>query len=614
MARGSSISKTAVWILLGLLILGLGGFGVTNLSGGVSPVAQVGDEEVDINDYARNLQQEIRAIEAQTGQPLPFPEAQAMGIDRNVLGRLITGAALDHEAAQLGLSMGDENLARQITEIPGFQGPGGTFDREAYQFALDRAGLSEARFETQLRKETARTLLQGALVRGTQMPDIFADTILTYAAERRSFSYIRLDKADLNGPIPLPSDAQVREFYQANIPSFTTPEMKRITYAWLSPEMVVDQIEVPEDQLRTEYERRADEFNTPERRLVERLGFGDSAAAEDARARVEAGDASFEDLVAERGLELADVDMGDVTRNALGAAADAVFAADIGALVGPVETPIGPALYRVNGVLEAQQVGFEEVEQELRDELALDRARRQIETRLTEIDGLLAGGASLEELGEETGMRVDQIDWFFESGEGPANYESFRQAAQAVTADDFPQVEEMEDGGIFALRLDEIIAPRVQELDEVRAQVIARWQSAETERRLRALADSLVPQLSEGQEMTVLGYDVMEESEVTRGQFILGTPPNFLDQVFSMARGDLQVIDGFGAVFIVRMDDIQPPDMNTPEVAALRAQLTEQAQQGLATDLFQAAATDIQMRAGVQVDQAAVNAVHANFQ
>ena len=85
---GSSISKTAVWILLALLILGLGGFGITNLSGGVSPVGSVGDEDIAIDDYARALQQEINAIEAQTGSPLAFAEAQAL---------LALLGALDHQ-------------------------------------------------------------------------------------------------------------------------------------------------------------------------------------------------------------------------------------------------------------------------------------------------------------------------------------------------------------------------------------------------------------------------------------------------------------------------------------------------------------------------------------
>ena len=118
MAKGSNpISKTAIWILMGLLILGLGGFGATNLSGTLRTLGTVGDKHVDIDQYARQLSQEIRAIEAESGQSLRFAQAQAMGLDRAVLQRLITARALDHETAQLGLSIGDAALRDQIMEL-----------------------------------------------------------------------------------------------------------------------------------------------------------------------------------------------------------------------------------------------------------------------------------------------------------------------------------------------------------------------------------------------------------------------------------------------------------------------------------------------------------------
>src|SRR5680860_1627658 len=47
--RSSSISKSAMWILMGLLILGLGGFGVTNLGGGITRIGSVGDTVLDLS-------------------------------------------------------------------------------------------------------------------------------------------------------------------------------------------------------------------------------------------------------------------------------------------------------------------------------------------------------------------------------------------------------------------------------------------------------------------------------------------------------------------------------------------------------------------------------------
>ncbi|MBL9048094.1 MAG: hypothetical protein JNK34_12425 [Tabrizicola sp.] len=52
--RAKSKSKeVAGWLLMGLLVLGLGGFGVTSFGGRVSTLGQVGDVEITADDYAR---------------------------------------------------------------------------------------------------------------------------------------------------------------------------------------------------------------------------------------------------------------------------------------------------------------------------------------------------------------------------------------------------------------------------------------------------------------------------------------------------------------------------------------------------------------------------------
>ena len=607
MARGG-ITKLLVWTLLGLLIVGLAGFGATNLSGAARSIGAVGDQEIDIDEYARALQEEIRAIEAQTRQPLSFAEAQAFGLDRNVLARLVTAAALDNEAARLGLSVGDEVVAEQILRIPSFQSINGEFDRDAYRFALQQAGLNESRFEDQLRRETARSLLQGAMVQSAMMPQTYVDTLIAFAGERRGFSWATLDASQLGVPAGAPTEAQLTAWYEANPEDFTTPAAKRITLAALTPDMILDQVTVDEEALRAEYDARSAEYNTPERRLVERLAFANDAAAEAAIAALAAGETDFETLVTGRGLTLADVDLGDVSRSDLGAAGEPVFAAEVGSVVGPYSSPLGPALFRVNGVLNAQNITFEEVRDDLAAELAPDRARRVIEAQASGIDDMLAGGATLEELAADTDMEMQTIDWSEEVDAGIAAYPAFRNAAAALQADDYPTLIELDDGGIFAMRLDEELPPRLLPLEEMREVALAGWQAEETMRLLRERADAIVA-----------GSAVTEERNITRDQFIPGTAPGFLTRVFQMEPGDLAVIDGpvEGAgptVLIVRMDEILPADQNDPGVTALRERLSESGRAGLAQDLFQAYVGQLQSQAGVRLDQAAINAVHTNFQ
>lgn len=618
MARGG-ITKILVWALLGLLIVGLAGFGATNLSGTSRSIGSVGDQDIDIDEYARALQEEIRAIEAQTRQPLSFSDAQAFGLDRNVLARLVTAAALDNEATRLGISVGDEVVAEQILQIPAFQSINGEFDREAYRFALQQAGLNESRFEDQLRRETARGLLQGAMVQSAVMPQTYVDTLIAFAGERRAFSWATLDASQLEAPVGTPSEAQLTTWYEANPAVFTTPAAKRITLAALTPDMILDQVTIDEEALRAEYEARSAEYNTPARRLVERLVFANDAAAEAGLAALNAGETDFETLVADRGLTLADVDLGDISQADLGSAGEAVFAAEVGSVVGPFPTSLGPAIFRVNGVLEAQNIPFEDIRADLAAELAPDRARRVIEAQASGIDDMLAGGATLEELAADTEMEMRTIDWSPEVDAGIAAYPAFRNAASALAANDYPTLIELDDGGIFAMRLDEELPPRLMPLDEMRDVAVAGWQAEEVSRLLRARAEAIVADYATTGDLAAQGLTVTEERNITRDQFIPGTAPGFLSRVFQMETGDLAVIDGpaEGAgptVLIVRLGDILPADETDPGVIALRERLTESGRAGLAQDLFQAYVGQLQTQAGVQLDQAAINAVNTNFQ
>lgn len=613
MAKGSnSVSKISIWILLGLLIIALGGFGATNLSGTIRTVGSVGDKHIDVETYARTLQQEIQAVSRQTGSALTFAQAQEIGLDQAVLARLVRARALDHEAEQMGLSVGDETLRDEILNIPSFQGLDGSFDRDAYRFALEQSGSSEAQFETQLREEVARSLLQGAIMSGVIMPDTYADTLISFLGETRDFTWVRLAQADLSEPLPEATEDALRSHYEANIDSYELPETKRITYAVLLPDMIEDSIVIEEATLRAEFEASVNEFNTPERRLVERLVYLDAEAADRAAAQLEVGGTTFETLVQDRGLELADVDLGDVSRLELDAAGEDVFNAEVGTVVGPLPSALGPALFRINGVLPARSTSFEDATPRLRERLALDAARRQVQVQAVEFDDMLAGGATLEELGTETEMELGRIDWFPAQGEGIAAYDSFRAAAAALTEDDFPEIISLDDGGVFAMRLDEVLPPRPIPFEDARADVQADWEADQTEQRLTTQAEAARPALEAGESFAAQGLDSIVETDLDRSAFVQGTPPTFMPAVFEMEPGEVRIVSGFGAVLIVRLDAINPVT-ESDEISGEAEQLSAEIGQTVAAELFNQFGEDVVFRAGPQINQQALDAVHVNF-
>ena len=606
-------SQIVVYSLMAMLVVGLGGFGITNFGGGLSAIGSVGDREIPMNRYVRALQAELNAFSAQSGQQVPMAQALALGLDRQVLQSLVAQTALDNEADRIGLSVGNETVAAEVTKAPAFHGTAGTFDRETYRFALDRANMSEAEFEGDLRADLGRQLLTGAIAGGFVAPASVTDTFYAWIAERRGFSLLRLTAADLTTPLADPSDDDLTAFYQANIAQFTAAEAKRFTYAALLPEAIAADQPVDEAALKELYQDRIADFVQPEKRLVERLVFPSAEEAEAAKARLDAG-TSFETLVADRGLGLDDIDLGDVSREDLGAAADGVFGLTEPGIVGPLESDFGPALFRMNAILSAQEVTFEDARADLAMEIQGDAARRAIADRIEAIDDLLAGGATLEDLAKEQGMTIGTIDFVANSPspEGIAAYPKFREAAIAAQEGDFPEAVLLDDGGVVTLRLEEIVPPTPIPFADAREDVLAAWRSDATAKALAAQAIDIKAAVEGGASLGSFGI-VDRTARIARDGFIENTPPELLTAVFAMQPGELRVIEGPGFTGIVQLDDINAADPEGDDAAALKGAIAAQVEQALSQDALTLFTNALTNEAGISLDQTAINAVHAQF-
>lgn len=606
-SNSKPMTRIFSWILLGFLFLGLAGFGAANLGGSVQSIGAVGDRDIPVTTYARALQNELRATEAQFGQQLSMQQAQAFGITNRVLSRVVIETALDSEAEGIALSVDDAAVAKDLNNIQAFKGPDGQFSRENYRFSLKNAGYSETEFEESVRTESARTILQAAIIAGNTMPSTAIDTVLDYLTETRNITLTTLTADDLTQTIADPDLAALETYYKDNIATYTLPERKQITYAILTPDMVLDQVDLSDDALRAAYVARRDEFNQPERRLVERLVFLDADQARAKLAEINAGTTDFETVVADRGLALADIDIGDVTMSELGEASAGVFAANLDQVVGPFDTDLGPALFRVNGILVADVVTFDEARDQLFDELATESARRMIDAKSTEIDDAMAAGATLEDLEKEFGMRVDVVMYHDGTDAEVAGYPNFRAVASAVQDGDFPTVEPLNDGGIFSVRLDGIEPPAPMPLDEVMDQVSADWRTAQTRAALEAFANDAIASGAVAGSSTSL-------RDLKRTDVGAVATAEILAAAFEQSVGDKTVLMQNDNAVIVQLDAINKGDRDSDDTKALRANIEQQFGASLADDLFNVFATQIQQSAGISLNQQAINAVHANFQ
>lgn len=629
--------STIVWILMGLLLLGLGGFGVTSFTGGQTEIGRVGETKVDTQSYYNALRGQMDNITRQTGQRFTIEEARAMGLTQAVQAQLFGNAALTEEARQAGVSVGDRAVAEAITAAGAFQGPGG-FDRAAYGEVLRRQGLTEDRFERDIRNEIAREILAEAVVSGVTPPQALIGRAAKWRLEKRDISWLEMTADDLPAPVRPADDEILQSWHKANADRFTAPEARRISYVWLTPEMLAEQVELDETALRELYDAKADEYHQPARRMVGRLVYESAEAAQAAKARIEAGEANFEQLAIERGLTLQDTDLGEMTEAELGAAAGPVFAAEDNGVVGPVDTDLGPALFSVNAILDPVEVSYEDALPELRAEAAAARARRIISDQAPQIEDMLAGGATLEQVAEDTEMTLAEIEWTAADEAGPGEmggYPSFREQAAAVSERDFPELFELEDGGIFALRLDEIVPPTLIPFEEVREKVAADWAQSEAHRQLLALAEErkldAVSSTMPGAEATPApdGTDSATEAPESEAQtaqlvwqietgllrdgWLEAAPPQLIPEAFTLDEGETEIVDDAGRVALVRVDKIIPADLSQGEAGEIVARAESRLGQSLQADFYDYYARAAQERNGVTLNQAAIASVESQM-
>lgn len=608
-------SNIFVWIVLAVLVVSLTGFGVRSIgNGGADAVGVVGSEKVTANDYARAISNRLRAMSQQFGINITFEQGQAFGIDRAVLSDVLSTAALDSETRRIGLSVGDELVKKTLLDTKSFQGLTGKFDAVAYKEVLRQSNISPSEYDMFIRKEASRNLLRVAVTAGLTSNEVYGLALFAFYNETRNLRWAQIDESLLSEPAREPSAAEIEAHYLASPEVYTTKQIRKITYVQLSPSDLVEKIDVDEAALKTLYDEQTARFNIPARWIVDRLVYPNQAAAQAALKSLSGGEKTFETLVTDRGLTLADVDLGEISRSDLsGGAADAVFLLTEPGIVGPVETDLGPALFQVNAVLEAQITTFEDAREELHAEYVSDRARRQIDDGIVGIDDLLAGGSSLEEVAAQSDMLLGKMDFTAETEDGIAAHEEFRKIASKLKEGDFPTVETLADGGIFAMRLDAIVPPAQIPLVEATETVIADWKAAETRKRLLELAEISKAQLEAGEGFAAIALTPRDETFARRQTVVETAPANMIIEAFKLESGQIAVVSDANGVAVVKVTAITPFDEKEPQNAGALANLNQDIAGRIGTDIYEAFSRAIQNEAGVTINQSVINAVHAQI-
>ena len=602
----TSVSKIFVWILLGFLFVGLIGFGTGNLSGNIKTIGKIGETEITVNQYVRALQSELRNTSQQFGQQLTLQQLQAFGIQQQVLARLVTEKLLENEASKLSLSVDDKTVRDNIVSLNVFKGPDGGFNQEAYNYALENAGYTSTEFEEEIRAETARNIVSQSILSGNMTNKIQAELLASFMLEKRSFNITTLKPENISFTVENPSIEQLENFLETNVDKYTVPESKAVTYAVLQPEMLINTVESNDGILTKLYNEKKQQYNKPEQRTLERLSFLNMDEANSVMSKIKKNLTDFDKLLSDRNLSNEDVFYGTFTQEQLLEGNKQVFAGDIDEIVGPIETDLGPAIFRIREIIPAKTTSFDEAKPELEKEYKLSEAIKLIDERIEGAQNLLAAGGTLEELQEEKGFSVENILFNIDANIPILENKIFLDTVQTAKVSDFPEIKELPNGGLFALRVDQIVDARKKDINEIRSELTNAWQKQELQNKLNETAEDM---LSKNQ----YKGKIINFNNISRDENLPDLPTNLVAEAFNLSPGEGTVISGDEKSFILRLKSISSADLSSDTAKLLVSQLKNQLNNSLSADLFESFANMARVDSKLNLNEQALNAVHSSF-
>lgn len=605
----SSGSNIFVWIIILLLIVGLAGFGINQSGGGQArtAVASVGDADITVEEYVQALNNETRRLSQQFRTNITVEQLSQFGVDRQILSELLNNAALDNEAMQAGVSAGDEIVRENLMATPAFMGADGSFSQTAYEFSLSNAGLEPSDYDEMIRRESARQIFRAVVAGGTKLPDSGPQAMVNYLSEERAIDWLRILPSHLATPVETPDDATIQAQYDDNQDAYIVPESRKITYAAATETQLADSVTVSDEDIQALYDDRAATYAQPARRLVDRIIFSTDEEAAAALSAIQDGSKAFDDVASDRGLSADDIDQGELREEDLTPAeATMLFGSDTLGVVGPIPTDFGPALYRVNAVLDATLTTLDEVRDELRQELALEVAADLISSETDAIIDLIAGGASIEEVAAETILELTTVALPGDEDTDPmANEINFLEEAAAADVGEERDLIDLSDG-VAVLRVDEIVPATTRPLEDVRDAVIASWTAQETARQMAVLAESLIARIDMGEALadiaTELGLSISSEPSMSRSDIITDTPPEFVNTLFETGLGKGFSVPDEGSVLLGVTTAVTAPNLDDEQIVGTLTAVTDSMTASTAQDLVTYFIGALQDDAGVTVN------------
>ena len=599
--RSFTKSKIGLGITFAFLVLIALAFASSDVSssgnfGGIAGgdrVATVGSKRISTSELSQSTTSAVENLR-QNDPKISLKSFLADGGLNQVLEQLLDRTAMAAFGEKHGVVAGDLLIDSEIAKIAAFRGPDGNFSESLYRQTLQQRGLTDAR----VREDIAQSLIARQLLSpadyGVSIP---REAMLRYAGiitERRIGGIALLPSAAFGSATP-PSDQELASYYAAHRTEYIQPERRKIRYVSFTEAALKNAPAPTEAEIAARYNANKAQYAASETRRITQLVLPTEAAAQAVLAEVNAGK-PLEAAASAKGLSAASI--GSVSRAALSgqaspAVADATFASAGGKIVGPVRSPLGWHLMRVDSVETKSARTLDQVRAELTTQLTEIKRRTALSDFSAKIEEEFDGGASLTDIAKQMGLTLSETAPLTSDGKvfgsaaetAPPVLERVLQTAFAMEGQNEPQLAEIEPGKVFVIfDVNELTESAPAPLAEVKQAVMIDLQLSKGVIAAKAAAQKIEAMIKKGTDlgaaMASLGMALppvdrvdMPRAQISSQQNV--APP--LTLLFAMSKGTVKLLRAprNRGWYVIELKDVIPGAVNPadPRLAGLQTEL-----------------------------------------
>lgn len=517
-------------------------------------VASVNGKDITRAELAQAVDQQRRILIQQMGGQFDPSMLDDQLLQSSVLEALIDRQLLLQNAEDQKMDISQSQIDKLIVSMPQFQ-QNGRFDADRFQMMVRSYGMSPLQFRDAIREETLLLQLRSGVANTEFVTAEELKRLQSLEGQTRDLAWVVLPADEVRKAI-VPSDDEIKAYYDANSNQFMTPEQVVVDYVVLNKNDIAKNIDVTAEDIEAEYQYRIEQLKQQSGNnahvSVILIQTGEDRSFEEAKARanevvakLEAG-YSFSELARSYSDDPMTAgkggDLGAVEPGFFGDEFDNTVAGlDVGEVSGPIETDFGLQILTVTSRDEADLPSLNEMSADIETALKQNEVDSLFLEQTRQLADISFEASDLDQPAEQLGLNIMTSEPFGRNGADSGIATDGRVSAAAFSDDVLnlganSELIEITPEQAVVLRVKDHKKPELIPLADVKDAITATLKDARAAEQLAVSSEALIDKLQSGSSLKVLAdeqkLEVVESLKTNRNK--ADVPAQLLQKAFKM--------------------------------------------------------------------------------